>query len=69
MSGIKDGPTSSLFFPVPIKGNKTFTNMAHAGISSEMSEVLENAPSGACIGWGIPLEIGDVILLTDQLVN
>jgi hypothetical protein len=33
-----------------------------------MADALEHAPSGACVAWGIPFEIGDVIILQEKAV-
>jgi hypothetical protein len=34
-----------------------------------MSAALEHAPGGACVGWGIPFEIDDVVAITSQAVS
>jgi hypothetical protein len=65
----QDGPVSPLFAPLALKGNTTLSGLADAGVSDEMSAALEHAPSGDCVAWGIPFEIGDVVLLADQPVS
>ncbi len=39
------------------------------GISGEMSSLLESAPEGACVGWGIPFEIGNVVAIREEAVE
>jgi hypothetical protein len=43
--------------------------LGEAGVSDEMAAALEHAPTGACVSWGIPFEIEDVVLITDQPVS
>jgi hypothetical protein len=69
MSNVQDGPKSSLFVPLTFKGNVSLSELASVGISDEMSTALEHAPSGACVAWGIPFEVGDVVAVTDQVVS
>jgi hypothetical protein len=69
MPGIQDGPTSSLFVPLAFEGNVAFAELAAVGISEEMANALEHAPSGACVAWGIPFDIGDAVVITDQAVS
>lgn len=68
---VKDGPHSSRFAPLPFQGNPAFcklapSDLASFGISGQMAEALEHAPSGACVSWGIPFEIKEVVVLKDQ---
>ena len=65
MRNIKDGPSSSLFRHVPFKSGMAFSDLRDLGVSNEMREAAEHAPSGQCVGWGIPFEIGDVIALRE----
>jgi hypothetical protein len=39
------------------------SDLAGLGISEEMRAALEHAPSGACVSWGIPYEIGQIAAL------
>ena len=66
MSQSKDGPASPLFSPVDISGNTTLQDLHSRGISPEMSGVLQYAPSGSVVSWGVPFEIGELIYLADQ---
>jgi len=65
----QDGPSSPLFVPLILKDNTPLARLADIGISPEMSSSLEYMPSGACVGWGIPFEIGDVVAITGQPVT
>jgi hypothetical protein len=60
---VRDGPSANLLAPLAWRGGLPLPQLAGSGISSEMSAALEHAPSGECVGWGIPFEIGDVIAL------
>jgi hypothetical protein len=69
MSNIQDGPSSPLFAPLSLKGNVALSNLASVGVSDEMAAALEHAPGGACVAWGIPFEIGDVVAIADRAVS
>ena len=69
MAEIRDGPSSALFAPVRIKGNTSLAGLAECGASAEMAAAREHAPGGACVAWGIPFEIGDVVVIRDQPVS
>jgi len=69
MSNVQDGPVSIQFFPLQLSGNMTLAELANVGISAEMVAALEYAPTDSCVGWGIPFEIGKVIVLTDQTIS
>jgi hypothetical protein len=69
-----DGPASPHFQPLPFKGNAGLSTLTQAdatafGVSSEMAAALEHAPAGACIAWGIPFEIGEVVILSAHPVS
>jgi hypothetical protein len=69
MSGVQDGPRSSLFVPLALKATVPLTKLADVRISDEMSVALDHAPSGDCVCWGIPFQIEDVVAITDQVVS
>ena len=69
MSINHDGPGSSLFVPLILRGNAPLTKLADIGISAEMSLALKHMPGGDCVSWGIPFEIGDVVAITSQVVT
>ncbi len=75
MPSFHDGPSSPLFAPLSYRADATPTDLAGAAddapaaISPEMAAALEHAPSGQCTAWGIPFEIGDVLLVSDQAVS
>jgi hypothetical protein len=69
MHNMKDGPGSSYFLPVRFKGNATLSALRDFGVSDEMSQATEHAPTGQCVGWGIPFEIGDVVAIRDYPIT
>src|SRR5450759_1570217 len=69
MPGFHDGPASPHFVPISFKGNSKITDLPGAGLSTEMASALEHFPRGACVAWGIPFEIGEVVVLKDQPVS
>jgi len=71
MVTLRDGPASPYFRVVPFKGNARLDELAGSdaagesfGISKEMAAVMDKAPAGSCVAWGIPFEIGPVIVLS-----
>jgi hypothetical protein len=69
MPSVKDGPSSNLFAPLSLKGNVALSRLTDVGISDEMSAALEYAPSGDCVGWGIPFDIRDVVAIKDKVIS
>jgi hypothetical protein len=69
MSRFQDGPSSCLFTPLLLEGGVSLSELAGIDISAEMVEVLDFAPEGHCTGWGIPFEIGNVVVIRDQAVS
>jgi hypothetical protein len=69
MPAIHDGPVSPHFTPVILKGNVPVSDLVNAGLPEIMAAALEHVPSGACTAWGIPFEIGDVVVIQDQPVS
>jgi hypothetical protein len=76
MSAMLDGPRSPHFMPLPLKGNARLSSLVgdgatavSLGMTSEMSAALGDAPSGACVSWGIPFEIGEVLILSDHPIS
>jgi hypothetical protein len=69
MPPVQDGPSSQLFTPLPFQGNTTLSELAALGVSEEMRAALEHAPSGDCVGWGLPFHIDRPVALIDQPVT
>jgi hypothetical protein len=69
MPAFKDGPVSALFTPLHFEGNTTLSQVAGAGVSEEMAKAVEHAPSGECVGWGIPFVIDDLVLVKDEVIS
>ncbi|MDF1513181.1 MAG: hypothetical protein P1S60_05165, partial [Anaerolineae bacterium] len=65
----RDGPASSHFTPLPLKGNTNFTSLEHAPLSDNMRKSLDHAPQASLTAWGVPFAIGEPILLDDQPVE
>ncbi len=64
-----DGPASAAFSPVPLPGTMGLPDLASARLSRALRERLAWAPSGECVGWGIPFRIGKVVLVQDSPVE
>ncbi len=65
----QDGPRSPHFTPLTLKGNIKLPDLAGIPLSEGMSSAREQAPRGSGVSWGIPFEIGDVIVLQEQPVT
>jgi len=62
-----DGPTSPLFEPIIIRGNRTFSNITSAPVSENMASAVTSAPRGNGVAWGIPFDIPErIIYLKDE---
>ncbi len=64
-----DGPASAVFTPIALKGNIDIDELGRSGLSTLLREHAEFAPSGDCVGWGIPFRIGRVVLVRDDPVE
>ena len=65
MPKINDGPQSARFGPLSLCMATSLSDLAHAGVSPAMRAALAAAPSGPCVGWGIPFVI-DQMVVVDQ---
>jgi hypothetical protein len=52
-----DGPSSSLFSPIPLRGNYTLQELGLSDLSETLRQNIKQAPSGQCVSWGIPFTI------------
>ncbi len=52
-----DGPPSSLFSPIPLKGNFAPQELELSDLSETLRKNIKHAPSGQCVSWGIPFTI------------
>jgi hypothetical protein len=67
MSNLMDGPAAPCFAPLRISGNHSLADLPALGASEGMAKTAEQAPRGSAVGWGIPFEIGEqVIVLTGE---
>jgi hypothetical protein len=64
-----DGPFSNLFEPLSFPGNATLETLAEHGVSPEMVAAREHAPSGSCVGWGIPFQADKILLISGEPVS
>lgn len=69
MGDWSDGPASPNFVPVTFAGTVSPDALAGAGVSAEMMAAAGHAPRGAGVAWGIPFEIGDVIVVAGEPVT
>ncbi len=60
---------SPRFSPVPLEGNIQLGEIAAAGVSQTMGAAASRAPSGTIVSWGIPFDVGKVIMLRDDPVT
>ena len=65
MAVLRDGPASSQFAALSFEGTTAWTDLADADVSPQMAEAVDRAPSGACVAWGIPFEIGDAVCVAE----
>ncbi len=64
-----DGPASTRFSPVPLKGNASFESLSRADLPQTMKGALAQAPRAPHTAWGIPFRIERPILLQNQTVT
>ena len=76
MLAVQDGPAYPNFHPLRFKTAPGFMISAGAeqtdlpvNISPEMAISLKSAPSGKCVSWGIPFDIEQFVLLSEQPVS
>jgi hypothetical protein len=68
--GWSDGPSSALFSPIPMKGNKALSQLTNSMVSERMVAAIEEAPVGPGTAWGIPFDIAETItFLKDEAVS
>ena len=63
MGILRDGPASPLFSPVRLRGNYRFAALKGSTFSKQLKEGLPHAHHGKSIAWGIPFDIGKVVVL------
>lgn len=65
---LNDGPRSPLFTPIPLAGTTSLKALSRRGTSEAMRANACHAPEGPCTAWGIPFDVGRVILASDRPV-
>lgn len=66
---LRDGTSSPLFAPVALQGNCSRENIKHTELSNELVDVVQYAHWGKSVAWGLPFDIRDAIVLTDEVVH
>ncbi len=69
MPSTKDGPVTSLFKPLALRGNVDFARMRRMALSDQLKDNLDHAQRGNCVSWGIPFKIGRPVLIRDKAVT
>jgi hypothetical protein len=70
MKNLVDGPSSLNFRAIPLEGNRSFEALAKVpGISTNMVKAAAEAPRGECVAWGIPFQVGQPVLISNQPVR
>ena len=64
-----DGPATSRFAPVALRGSLALSDLALADVSPEMAAAAGHAPTGTCVCWGVPFRVGKGLLLHDGPVG
>ena len=65
-----DGPHSPQFRKLRLHGNVSLDALRQdERLSQEMAGVLEYAPRGECVGWGVPFDIDEVVTLIDEAIT
>ncbi len=67
--GAKDGPASALFTPLVLPGNTTLPELANTDLSKTLRSQVSVAPSGNCVGWGIPFVVQKVVLARNEPID
>jgi len=67
MSSVMDGPATAHFAPLALSAARAPRLSARA-VTPQMAEALDRAPSGACVGWGIPFQVEAPVLVKDRPV-
>ncbi|MGC9468438.1 MAG: CehA/McbA family metallohydrolase [Anaerolineae bacterium] len=64
-----DGPASPYFTALPIEGNVRHADLRSGIVPDAMASVAEHAPSGHCVGWGVPFDVDDLVLVAEAPVT
>jgi len=69
MPSFIDGPVSPRFTPLPLAGNAVLAALPPQVVSAGMRAAAGQAPQGRCVGWGMPFDIGRVVLVAGEAVE
>ncbi len=65
----KDGPFSSRFRPIPFDSGTPWEALQQAPLSERLRAALAHAPRDLAVGWGIPFEIREPLLVADHPIE
>lgn len=65
----KDGPASPLFRPLQLSSTQSLNRPDATNVSDELLAAIKHAPVGSCVGWGIPFEVGERIVVAHEDVE
>jgi hypothetical protein len=68
MKKLIDGPASSCFKPVALQRGKPLEELKDH-LSAAMAGVIDQAPWGDAVAWGIPFKIDGVLLIKDEPIS
>ncbi len=69
MPPFKDGPKSPLFSPIPFSGTADPAKLPREIVSEWMANAAKRAPTGDCVGHGIPFKIRRVAVVAREPVT
>lgn len=62
----KDGPFSNRFWPIPFRSETSWEALREAPLSEGLRAALGDAPRDLAVGWGIPFEIHNPLLVAER---
>jgi len=68
MTRMQDGPKTTQFDVVKLKGNGDLAALPR-GVTRTMRNNVKEAPTGNCVAWGLPFQIGKPVIIKDELVT
>lgn len=69
MNTFIDGPFSDKFTPIIIPGGKSLSLIGTEYLPEDMSNKIQFAPEGNCVGWGIPFDIRNALCVQKSSIT
>ncbi len=69
MKTIVDGPVTPNFTPVSFRSRVKLELLGETGVSREMREAADMAPSGECVFLGLPFRVNRVAVVAEKVVT